>query len=300
MFCLHFGENQLRGIADHEILLVNPKQPAVLIRIVRIQEQRQILLDVFLVEVDSIFDERIVYRDNVEQTQLIHTVVVAHDVNVVHPGSYFTVAKTNLERNIRLILPGLRLNPRILDRLLQPVFNNLMEQTVMIVQTDAFSRKAERCDRIQEACRQSSKTAVPQRRFRLHLFNLREIFAVLLQKIIHPVIDLEIDQIVGQKLADQEFRGNVVNFLFPRVTPADLQQLLAVSQNDIVQFLVRALRNGLAIHVAGDLRDLFLHVQGQNIFLHVCCFSHSTRILLILCVRSSGNGTGTSEKSRQA
>ena len=45
MVCLHLPQNELGCTAAEEILLINSQQIAVLIRIVRIQEERQILID---------------------------------------------------------------------------------------------------------------------------------------------------------------------------------------------------------------------------------------------------------------
>ena len=81
---LHLAKNPLSCIADHEILLVDAKKTSLLIGIVRIQEQRQILLDLILIKGNSLLNQGIIHGVHIEQTKLVDAGIVADDINVVH------------------------------------------------------------------------------------------------------------------------------------------------------------------------------------------------------------------------
>ena len=74
----------------------------------------------------------------------------------------------------------------------------------MIIQADTVSGKAQACDGIQETCRESSKSAVAKRRFRLDLLDTAKLPALLPEYCLELLIDAEVDQVVGQQLSDQE------------------------------------------------------------------------------------------------
>ena len=59
-------QNQLSGIADHEILLVNTKLTSIFITVIRIQEQCQVVKDVFFVKGNSIVNHRFICQINVK------------------------------------------------------------------------------------------------------------------------------------------------------------------------------------------------------------------------------------------
>ena len=145
----------------------------------------------------------------------------------------------------------------------------LMKQAIVIVQSDSLARQSERCNGIQEARCQSAKSAVSKRRLRLRLLNLRKISSVLCQNLIHSVIDLQIDQIVGKKLSDQEFCGNIIDLLLAGVSLGDGQKTLAIIKNGVIKLFVRAGGKGFAVFIRGEIRKLLLHVQCKNVSLHV-------------------------------
>ena len=72
----------------------------------------------------------------------------------------------------------------------------------MIVKTDSFSGKSERCDGIKEACCQSSQSAIAKGRLRLDLFDYGKLLSVFLKNLTHLVINAEIDQIVAEELTN--------------------------------------------------------------------------------------------------
>ena len=50
-------KDQLRAAADHEILLVDTQQSSLLVAVVRIEEQRQVLLNIFFIKINSVLND---------------------------------------------------------------------------------------------------------------------------------------------------------------------------------------------------------------------------------------------------
>ena len=80
---LHLVQDQLGGVAYHKILLIDTQKVARLIRIIRIQEQGEILLDLGLVKIDPVLHDALIQRLNIEEAQLVHTAVISGHVNVI-------------------------------------------------------------------------------------------------------------------------------------------------------------------------------------------------------------------------
>ena len=80
----------------------------------------------------------------------------------------------------------------------------LTEQAAVIGKAHTISRIAKGCQRVNETGSQTAQTAVAKRRFRFELFQLRDILAGIRQFFLNSVIQPEIDQVVGQKLADEK------------------------------------------------------------------------------------------------
>ena len=66
----------------------------------------------------------------------------------------------------------------------------------MVIQSNTVSVQTKCCDRIKEACRKTSESAISERWFRLDFLDLCEALAVLCQQLFHILINAEIDQIV--------------------------------------------------------------------------------------------------------
>ena len=65
-------DQELGGVAHHEVFLVDAKQTALLIGIIRIEEQGEVLGDLGLVEVDGAAgDQAVVNTCQVKQTQAV-------------------------------------------------------------------------------------------------------------------------------------------------------------------------------------------------------------------------------------
>ena len=59
---LHFPQDQLCGVTYHKVLLIDTKQIAGFIRIIRIQEQGQVLFDCFFIKINSLFHQTLINR----------------------------------------------------------------------------------------------------------------------------------------------------------------------------------------------------------------------------------------------
>ena len=79
-----FVKDELCARAYHHILLIDAQKSSLLVAVVRIKEECQVLLNVFFVEINSVFHDRLVNRVNVEEMELICLIVVSCHFNVIH------------------------------------------------------------------------------------------------------------------------------------------------------------------------------------------------------------------------
>ena len=86
--CGALVENKLSSCAYHKVLLIDTEQPSLLIAVVRIKEQRQVLLNIIFIKINSIFHNRLVNRIDIKKMQLICLVIVACHFNVIHSRIY--------------------------------------------------------------------------------------------------------------------------------------------------------------------------------------------------------------------
>ena len=214
-------QNQLRSVADHEILLVNTQKLTGAVAVIRIQEQSQIFLDLVLVKMNAVLgNDTLVHSIHVKQMQTIAAGFIAGHINIIQNGMHRKVFKRNLEGDRLFHQPALAGNPRILYFLLFVIHKHLAEQTKMVIQADAVAGKSQSRHRVQETCRQTSQSAVSKRRLQFHLLDLCQISSMLFQRFLHLVVQPKIDQIVGQQLSDQELCGNVVQLFRSLVSSA--------------------------------------------------------------------------------
>ena len=155
-------------------------------------------------------NDALVHRVNVEQVQGVGAALVAGDGQLVEPGGVGLAAKGDGVGKIRLFSPAVIGEPGVGQLLLHTVRQRLVEQAEVIPQADAVAGQVQGGEGIQEAGRQTAQTAVAQRGLRLHLFNIRQIFSRGLEGRADLVIQPQINQVIGQQLADEEFRADVV------------------------------------------------------------------------------------------
>ncbi len=106
--------------------------------------------------------------------------------------------------------PAVGGEPRVGLFVLHAVLKGLAEQAEMIAQTYAVAGQIQRCQRVEEAGRQTAQTAVAQRGFRLHLFDIGKALAGGSQCIAGFIVQPQIDEVVGQQLADEKFGADIV------------------------------------------------------------------------------------------
>ena len=96
----------------------------------------------------------------------------------------------------------------------------LTEQAVVVVEAHAVAGQAQRGDGIQEARGQAAQAAVAERRLDLKLLNLIEVVARGGELVLNLAIDTEVDHVVDEQLADQEFGGDVIELFLAIVERA--------------------------------------------------------------------------------
>ena len=163
-----------------------------------------------LVKVDPVPDNALVHAFHIKKVQLVLPILIARNINVIQPGSQRKITERHFKSNSRIRKPTLGLYPWIRHFLLLVPLKYLAEQAHMVVQADSVAGKAQSCDGIQEAGGKPSKSAVSKGRLRLHFFNPGKLPAIFLQDFCHLFIDAKINQVIRQKLPNQEFCGNIV------------------------------------------------------------------------------------------
>ena len=80
----------------------------------------------------------------------------------------------------------------------------------MVPQTHAVTGQVQRCQRVEEAGSQTPQAAVAQRRLRLYLFNVGKALSGSSQCRPGFLVQTQIDEVVGQQLADEKFGADIV------------------------------------------------------------------------------------------
>ena len=80
----------------------------------------------------------------------------------------------------------------------------------MVVKAHAVPGKSQCGDGVKEAGSQTSKASVSKGGLQLHLLDLRQVVAVFCQHLPRLLKKSQVDEVVGQKLSNQKFRGNVI------------------------------------------------------------------------------------------
>ena len=240
------GQNELRTGRDHQILLVDPQAAAGLIGIVRVEEQGQVLVDGSFVEGNAVVDDALIDGVEVEQVQGIGAALVTGDGQLVQAGGVFLACQLYRVGDIGLFGPAVGGEPRVGLLILYTVLKGLPEQAEVIPQTHTVAGQAQRCERVQKTGRQTAQTAVAQRRFRLHLFDVRQALSGSSQCIAGFLVQTQIDKVVGQQLADEKFGTDIVQL----ATGDRLHTVSTLApdkfQQSKIQLLIRAGRKRFA------------------------------------------------------
>ena len=101
----------MRTAGYHEILLVNAKQSALLITVIRIQKQRQIPSDIRFIELNALFNDALLNTFHIKQMQTVLFPVKADNIHIVAHRLQGTAWKLNLKINRHPIKPADRVDP---------------------------------------------------------------------------------------------------------------------------------------------------------------------------------------------
>ena len=191
-------------------------------------------------------DDALVDGIQIEQIQGVGAALVTGDSQLVQPGSVFLARQLHRVGHIGLFGPAVGGEPGVGLFVLHTILKGLVEQAKVIPQAHAVAGQVQRCQRIQEAGSQTAQTAVAERRLRLHLFNVRKALSGSGQCIPGFFIQPQIDEVVGQQLADEEFGADIIQLAsgdglhaVGTLLPHQLQQCQ-------IQLLIGAVRQQLA------------------------------------------------------
>ena len=80
----------------------------------------------------------------------------------------------------------------------------------MVAQADAVAGEVQGSQRVQEAGGQTAQSAVAQTGLRFQLLQVGQGLSGGGQALPHVIVETQIDEVVGKKLADQKFSGDIV------------------------------------------------------------------------------------------
>ena len=257
-------EDQLGPGGDHEVLLVHPQQPALLVPVVGVEEAGQLVGDVRLVKGNALL-RRAGGLLHIEEVQAVGAPTVRPgDGHIPQHGLQGKAAEGDREGLPCGDEPALRLYPGVGGLLLLAAGKLLPEQAVVVVEAHAVPLKAQGGDGVQEAGGQPAQAAVAQGGFRLQLLQVPQLPAHGGQQLPHLPVDAQGQQIVAQQLSHQKFCGEVVELPLPRGGGPLLRQTAGQRQQRLVELPVPA---GLRVEseaLTGDLcKLLFQFCHGK-------------------------------------
>ena len=81
-----FIQNPLCCITYHKVLLINAKLPAILITVIRIQEQGQIVQNIFFIKRNSVMNHGFICQVNIKQVQTNCFIFIPCNIDGIHGG----------------------------------------------------------------------------------------------------------------------------------------------------------------------------------------------------------------------
>ena len=251
-------DKELGGVAHHEVLLVDAKQAALLVGVIRVQEQREVLGDLGLVEVDGAAgDQAVVDACQIEQAQaVLGRLAVTGHIDVDELGSDGKIAELDGVGAIVIDQDVLLAEPLVGDGFLLIVDKALAEQAVMVVEAHAVAGEAQRGDGVQEARSQTAQAAVAQRRLDFKLLDLVEVVAGGSELVLNLVIDAKVDHVVDKQLADQKLGRDVIELFLAVVERAGGGALLHELDQQLVNAAVVELLKRGAKGLLGEIREI--------------------------------------------
>ena len=218
--------------------------------------------DIGLVKVDALFHQGFVHGFQIKQVQLVDTIFIPGNIQVVQHRGGLSLGEGHRKAHVRLLQPALGRKPGIGAFLLLVVLEILLEQAEMIAKPHAVPRQAQSGGGVQIAGSQAAQTAVAQGGLIFLFFHLGQVFTSLGQGLFHLVVDPQIDQVVGQQFAHQEFRGDVVQLFLPLDLLGRCQLFLDKFQQGQVDLLVVRCHQAFGKTQAHLLFQFITHPHG--------------------------------------
>ena len=207
---LELGQDELRAGGHHEVLLVDAQEPPGLVGVVGVEEAREGVGHVVLVEADAALGRarRVLHVEEVQPVG--HAVLVAGDLDVVHARGEGPKAKGHREGPAGVDAPGLGLDAGVGLLALDALGEVLAEEAVVVVEAHAVARQAERGDGVEEARGEPAQAAVAEGGLRLAVLHGGERGPVRGEQRLDLVDEPEVHEVRAQEAPHQELGGEVV------------------------------------------------------------------------------------------
>ena len=189
-------EDQLRAGGHHQILLVDAETTASLIGIVRIEEQRQVLIDGGLIEGDAVMDDPLVDGIEVEEVQCVRAALIAGHGELIEARGIGLPRELHRVGHVGFLRPAVRGQPWIRLLVLDVPLEGLVEQAEVVPEADPVARQVQCRQRIQEAGGETAEAAVAEGWLRLDLLDVGQLLPCGCQRVTHRIIQPEVDQVV--------------------------------------------------------------------------------------------------------
>ena len=183
-------QNHLCCRTDQKILLVHPKQPALAVAVIRVEEKGQIAADVGLIKVDALLDQLFLGLLQIEQLEdrPLRRLITGH-IDLVHPRSHLLLPNLHRIAHLGAAHPIAGLSPAVRVLLLLVLLKPLTKQPEVVCQSDALSIQSQGCNRIQKAGCQSAQSTVAQRRLCFQFLDGSQRTTLALQQVVHLLIE---------------------------------------------------------------------------------------------------------------
>ena len=189
-------EDQLRAGGHHQILLIDTEATAGLVRIVRIEEQRQVLINGGLIEGDAVMDDPLVDGIEVEEVQCVRAALVAGHGELIETRGIGLPRELHRVGHVGFLRPAVRSQPWVRLFVLDIVLEGLVEQAEMVPEANAVTRQVQCRKRIQEAGGETAETAVAEGRLRLNLLDVGQLLPCGCQRVTYLIIQPEVDEVI--------------------------------------------------------------------------------------------------------
>ena len=143
----------------------------------------------------------------------------------------------------------------------------------MVAQADAVAGEVQGSQRVQEAGGQTAQSAVAQAGLRFQLLQVGQGLPGGSQAVPHIVIEAQVDEIVGEQLANQKFGGNIIELPSGDGLHPVRSLFLHKTQQGQVQFLITGVLNGLAAENGQFGGNRFVHKSSSCSEDFACIFT---------------------------